>query len=171
MEAKGETVSRPMLLEKRKRYEEMLKVPDNERLPGDGWLASFCKAYKIKEYRRHGEAGSVDLGAVEAERKRVEELSKKYAPKDRFNGDESSLFPKAPPDRGLATKRSSGKKKDKFRITLLFACNANGSEKLPILYIGKSKKPICFGRQSPNQHGFYYWNNKKAWMTSSIFEE
>ncbi|PPQ81879.1 hypothetical protein CVT25_013486 [Psilocybe cyanescens] len=50
MEAKGGTVSGPMLLEKCKRYEEILKVPDNECLPGDGWLAPFCKAYKIKEY-------------------------------------------------------------------------------------------------------------------------
>ena len=33
---------------------------------------------------------------------------------------------RAPPDRGLATKHMSGKKKDRFRITLGFACNANG---------------------------------------------
>ena len=143
----------------------------------------------IKEYHRHGEAGSVDCNAVETERKHIQELSKKYAPKDRFNADKTGLFPKlliilfnfqfdaynnncrTPPDCGLATKRSSGKKMDKFHISLLFACNANGSEKLPVLYIGKSKKPICFGRQSLNQHGFYYQNNKKAWMTSCIFEE
>ena len=187
MEEKGETVSGPMLLEKRKTFEEMLKVPEDKQLHGVGWLGPFCRAYKIKEYRRHGEAGSVDLNAVETERKRIQELSKKYTPKDRFNADETSLFPKllilfnfqfnaynncrAPPDRGLATKRSSGKKMDKLRISLLFACNADGSEKLPVLYIGKSMKPVCFGRQSLNQHGFYYQNNKKAWMTSCIFEE
>jgi hypothetical protein len=27
-------------------------------------LLHFCKTYKIKEHRRHGEAGSVDLEAV-----------------------------------------------------------------------------------------------------------
>jgi hypothetical protein len=35
----------------------------------------------------------------------------------------------------------AGKKKEKFRITLGFACNADGSEKLPLLFIGKAKKP------------------------------
>lgn len=42
----------------------------------------------------------------------------------------------APPDQGLATKQMSGKKKEKFRITLRLAANADGSEKLPLFYIG-----------------------------------
>jgi hypothetical protein len=77
----------------------------------------------------------------------------------------------APPDRGLATKQFSGKKKEKFRITIGFACNADGSEKLDPIYIGKSKKPHAFGGQTPEQKGFYYRNNKKAWMTAVLFEE
>ena len=60
---------------------------------------------------------------------------------------------------------------DKFRITIGLACNANGSEKLPPLYIGRAKKPRCFGRQSPEQQGFYYRSNKKAWMTAVLFED
>lgn len=43
MEQKGETVNGPMLVEKRQRFEEALKVPEVERLPGNGWVASFCK--------------------------------------------------------------------------------------------------------------------------------
>jgi DDE superfamily endonuclease len=35
----------------------------------------------------------------------------------------------------------AGKKKEKFRITMLFACNADGSECVPPMYIGKAKKP------------------------------
>ena len=77
----------------------------------------------------------------------------------------------APPDRGLATKQMSGKKKDKFRITLGFACNADGSKKLPAFYIGKSKQPCCFKKKTPQSRGFYYRNNKKAWMTAELFEE
>lgn len=40
----------------------------------------------------------------------------------------------APPDHGQSL---SGKKKDKFHITLGFASNADGSEKLSICQIGK----------------------------------
>ncbi|KAH7925285.1 DDE-domain-containing protein [Leucogyrophana mollusca] len=171
MEEKGETVNGPMLREKRTRFEDELQVPEEQRVRSEGWVASFCKAYKIKEYRRHGEAGSVDLEAVKIERLRVQKVLAKYRPKDRFNFDETSLFAFAPPDRGLATRQMSGKKKDKFRITLAFACNADGTEKLPVFYIGKSKNPRCFRKVTPQARGFYYRNNKKAWMTSEFFEE
>jgi hypothetical protein len=93
MEEKGEHVNGPMLKEKRQRFEELFEVPEEEQLSGDGWLAPFCKAYKIREHRRHGEAGSVDLDAVEVERKRCEEILSKYTPRDRWNFDETSFFP------------------------------------------------------------------------------
>ncbi|KAF9224678.1 hypothetical protein BS17DRAFT_826357 [Gyrodon lividus] len=47
--------------------------------------------------------------------------------------DETSLFPFALPDCGLSTKQMSGKKKEKFQITLGLACNADGSEKLNLI--------------------------------------
>ena len=65
MEKKGETINGPMLQEKQQRYENDFNVPEIERLHGNGWLASFCKTYKIKEYGRHGEAGSVNMETVE----------------------------------------------------------------------------------------------------------
>jgi hypothetical protein len=44
MESKGETVSGPMLMEKRKRFEAEFKVPEKERIAErGGWVASFCK--------------------------------------------------------------------------------------------------------------------------------
>jgi len=66
------------------------------------------------------------------------------------------IVTRAPPEHGLATERMSGKKKDKFRTTVGFACNADSSEKMPPFYIGKAGKPICFERHSPNNYGFYY---------------
>jgi len=65
----------------------------------------------------------------------------------------------------------SGKKSNKFQVTVGFACNADGSEKLPAIFIGKSKQPRCFGKKSPAEQGFYYQNNKTAWMTAALFEE
>jgi len=71
----------------------------------------------------------------------------------------------------LATCQLSRKKKDKFHITVGLACNSDGSEKLEPIFIGKASKPQCFKKQSPEQCGFYYRNNSKAWMTSSLSEE
>lgn len=44
MEEKRETVNGKMLAEKRKRFEERFDVPQNERLEGESWVQSFCKA-------------------------------------------------------------------------------------------------------------------------------
>jgi hypothetical protein len=118
--------------------------------------------YKIKEYQRHGEAVSANLAMVKTEQKHMREVLARFAKKDRWNFNKSSLFAFAPLDRGLATHQMSGKKRSKFCITLGFDCNADGSEKMPVMFIRKSKQPRCFKARSPAQHGFYYWNNKKA---------
>jgi len=63
------------------------------------------------------------------------------------------------------------KEEGKFRITMLFMCNAVGSECLQPIYFSKAKKPWCFKKQSPAEQGSYYQNIKKAWMTSELFDE
>ena len=65
----------------------------------------------------------------------------------------------------------TGKKREKFYITIAFACNADRNKCLPPIYIGKSKLPRCFKKYTSDQLELYYWNNKKAWMTSELFEE
>lgn len=82
-----------MLAAKRANYEDRLAVLKEERLEGSGWIPKFKTAYGIKEYRRHGEAASVDLATVEAERDRLKTVLTKYAPQDRFNFNETSFFP------------------------------------------------------------------------------
>ena len=58
-----------------------------------------------------------------------------------------------------------GGKKSKDRITVLVGANMTGTEKLPLLVIGKSKKPRCFkGATAPLD----YTANAKAWMTGGI---
>ncbi|KIK93145.1 hypothetical protein PAXRUDRAFT_41520, partial [Paxillus rubicundulus Ve08.2h10] len=77
----------------------------------------------------------------------------------------------APPDHGIASEQMLGKKSNKFCITVGFMCNTIGIKKWLIFYIGKSKNPCCFGKKSLTDHGFWYHNNKTAWMTAKIFEE
>jgi len=113
----------------------------------------------------------VDIESVKMEQSRIKELLAGFQPEDRWNVDESALFAFAPPDRGLSQKQMSGKRASKFRVTLCFACNSDGSQKRDLFFIGKSQKPRCFGRQGPIARGFYYRSNKTAWMTASLFEE
>jgi hypothetical protein len=76
-----------------------------------------------------------------------------------------------PPDRGLANKKHSGVKGRKVRLTYAFTSNADGSEKLPPIVIGKAHKPRAFQKKTGTQLGFYYRNNAKAWMTSVLYQE
>jgi hypothetical protein len=124
----------------------------------------------VKEICWHGEAGSVDLNAVVAKQLRIREVVVPYPPDKRFNGDETALFGLAAPERGLATEAMSGKTKSKNRLTMMLTCNATGTRKLPLFFIGKWKKPRCFAKPVET-YGFWYRSNKKAWMTAVLFEE
>ena len=75
------------------------------------------------------------------------------------------------PDRTIASNNLDGSKKDKARITIALTANADGSEKLPPLFIGHFRKPRAFGKKSSQQLGFLYKFNKSAWMTSAIFQD
>ena len=68
-----------------------------------------------------------------------------YELRDIYNADEFGLFYKALPEKSLQLKSEKcvGGKHSKVRLTGLAAGNAVG-EKLPMFFIGKSKKPLCF---------------------------
>lgn len=57
------------------------------------------------------------------------------------------------------------------RITALAQANATGSHRLPMLVIGKSKKPRCFKHVNMSAMPIVYISQKKAWMDSKIFTE
>jgi hypothetical protein len=61
-----------------------------------------------------------------------------------------------------------GGKHSILRLTVMLGANADGSEKLCPLVIGKSKRPRCF-KNVKTLHTSYD-ANQKAWMTSELFE-
>ena len=67
----------------------------------------------------------------------------RYSESDIFNADETGLYYRLLPDRShvLKGENLAGGKKSKGRVTILVCANMNGTEKLPLLMIGKSKKP------------------------------
>jgi hypothetical protein len=75
-----------------------------------------------------------------------------------------------PPNRTYAFRgeKCHGGKLRKDRITVLVAANMDGSEKLPLLVIGRSEKPHSFKSMS---FPCTYRHNKMAWMTYILIEE
>jgi DDE superfamily endonuclease/Fission yeast centromere protein N-terminal domain/Tc5 transposase DNA-binding domain len=141
----------------------------------NGWLAGFKKRYNLKERRRHGEGASAQIDeeseAIMAEIRRV---GREYGPENTYNMDESGFFWKLKPDRSLSSFEAHGTKKQKARITANFCCNAAGTDKLPIWFIGTAKRPNCFRTENLTEidHlGAVWRHNKSAWMTHHIMKE
>lgn len=141
----------------------------------EGWLTRFKKRHTMKARRRHGEAASAQLDE-ESTRivENIREEAKKYSADCVYNMDETGKYWKMKPDRSLSTTDEHGKKKDKARITACLTCNATGTDRLPIWFIGKAKRPACFR----NEHldglqsiGAFWRHNKKAWMNGIIMKE
>ena len=59
--------------------------------------------------------------------------------------------------------------KNKTRITALVAANMTGREKLLLIVVGKSQKPLAF--RNVLHILVTYRANKKAWMTRELFTE
>jgi hypothetical protein len=112
-----------------------------------------------------GECKNVDSSTEEEWRK--EQLLKifdVYELKNIYNADESGLFFRLPPNKTLSLKGDpcNGGKNSKERITVLLACNADGTDKLPPLVIGKIENPRCF--KNVRQLSTKYVANRKAWV-------
>ncbi|GMF37314.1 unnamed protein product [Phytophthora fragariaefolia] len=86
--------------------------------------------------------------------------------------DETSFFYRADSPRTLSRKSAvAGIKADKTRVTMAVATNADGSDKLPLLFIGKAAQPRAFaGHNVTNELGVEYTSSSKAWMNTEIFQ-
>ncbi|GBN25710.1 Tigger transposable element-derived protein 6 [Araneus ventricosus] len=94
-----------------------------------------------------------------------------YDEKNIFNADETDLFYKLTPNQTLKFKgeKCVGDKLSKVRITILVCAIMNGSGKHKLTVIGKSQKPRCF--KNVKKLPVDYKSNKKAWMTSDLFQK
>ena len=134
-----------------------------------GWLSRW----KTRHNRRVcGENAAVDKEVCEDWKERkLKPVLKKYDPRNVFSADETGLYWRLLPDKShaVAGEVCTGGKKSKERVTVLICANMDGSEKVPLLTIGKYKKPRCF-RGVPSLPTEYQ-ANPSVWMNSTMFEE
>lgn len=168
MRAKDAVISGPMIMEKAKDFSKLLGIENFE--PNNGWLGRWKNKENVSFHRMHGEQSAADKeGANDWIKNILPNLIKNYKEIDIYNADESGLFYKALPNGTLASKgeKVEGGKVQKDRLTLLFICNMDGSDK-HIFCIGRSKNPICFrGKSVP----LPYYANRKSWMTCELWNK
>ncbi|KAE9050558.1 hypothetical protein PR001_g2289 [Phytophthora rubi] len=136
-----------------------------------GWLTRFLKRHDMRFRLKKGEAGSVNPEVVRKGRAELNDIVGMYDPSNVFNMDEAGLCYNRAPVGDICTRKKPGVKASKTRITVAFCANADGTELLPLLYIGRARKPMCFKKKTGAELGFNYKNNAKAWMTSLIFQQ
>ena len=137
----------------------------------NGWLQRFQDRAGIRSNAMHGEEGSVSQIADD-QMIAVREIVSGYAPKDIFNCDETGLQWRKVPDRSLSTYPLSGKKLDKTRLTAHFCSNSDGTERLPIWFIGSRPIPRPFKASNirvKNLSVTYKANNPPLHLREEIF--
>ncbi|CAH0488246.1 unnamed protein product [Peronospora farinosa] len=98
----------------------------------NGWLYKFNERHGFGGFKAHKGHQTSSEEALSELQARVQALEARNV----FTMDETGLFYTMFPDR-------SGTRSSK-RVTIVLSCNADGSEKLPLLVIGKAEKPRCF---------------------------
>lgn len=142
-------------------------------LASDGWFRNFKRRRGLRFLKVCGEILSSDTTAitpfVHQFRAKIDEMQ--LTNEQLYNADESALFYKLLPDKtyvAACEKTAPGGKMKKERVTFMLCSNAEGTNKIKPLVIGKSAKPRCFnGFDNPLE----YDNSKNAWMTTIIFKK
>lgn len=172
--AQGTPVSGPICMTKAKYFFEALGM-EGDFDASSGWFTRFKNRHGIREVGVKGELLSGDSEAAEQFKsdfnKFVEEEG--LTPDQIYNADESGLYWKCLPTRTLAFKNehgASGYKASKERLTIMTCANVKGTHKLPLLVIGKAKKPRSFKGTEAKNLPVDYYNQKSAWMNCDIFQ-
>lgn len=168
----GQPISGPLLCEK--------ALLLNAKLGGDhtftasqGWLAKFKNRHGIRQLDIQGEKLSADTSSADNFVKKFATMLQEedYDLDLVYNADETGLCWKSLPSKTLASKReraAPGYKSSKDRVTLMTCANATGTHRIPLLLIGKSKKPRCFKNV---KIPLVYKNQTKGWMNQEVFAD
>ncbi|NXP16858.1 TIGD4 protein, partial [Scytalopus superciliaris] len=139
----------------------------------NGWLDRFKARYGLVFRAQPEEAAATATAGAPAPgyQNALPCYLHDYQPKNVFRIQEAGLLYQMLPHNTFAFKGetcSVGKLSNE-RITVVVGANMDGSEKLPLLVIGKNTNPRPF--KDVKSLPVDYEANDKAWMTSEVFEQ
>ncbi|RLN69347.1 hypothetical protein BBP00_00000400 [Phytophthora kernoviae] len=124
----------------------------------NGWLQKFYTRHGFRSFKGHGDSRVV----VETMISDLQRKLQGYELRNIFCMDETGLLYSMPPE-----KKKIGQSRKRF--TIAFSCNADGSERLPPLFVGKAENPRGFNMNTAIECN--YTNSWKGLMTRAIFED
>lgn len=170
---KGTPISGPILKEKAIILHKKLEV-GSEFKASEGWIDRWKTRHGIRFISICGEKLSADAEAANEFSVKFQEIVKEneLLPCQVYNIDETGLNYKMLPSKTLSApyETVAGTKLLKDRLTVAPCSNADGTHKLSLFVIGKSKKPRAFKNINLSSLPVYYRNQKSAWMDCNLFK-
>lgn len=168
-EAENVSLKGDMIVHHARRLEEKLSIPaDAQPRFEPSWLRCLQQRYGFRWRRSYGESSSVDMEQARAEIERLKLIIGGFRPCDVYNMDETAFFYNAAPRGSICHKAAPSFKQDKSRLTMAVCANADGSDKLPLLFLGKAAKPRWYAHKPS---GVQYFGTEKGWMTAWMYQQ
>lgn len=130
----------------------------------DGWLQKLQARHGLKLRGVQCEAASASKKVVEEGREALRTVTAQYI----FNMEESTFSYCAVPATTVSKALISGRKAVKKRLTAALTTYEDSSSKVPLLFVGTSKQPCCFGNCSAALLGVDYTYSRKTWGTTGL---
>ena len=172
-------VTEDMIREKAQFYWNNIPAYRGKEMPvfSSNWISRLQQRKTVREQKQQKQQTEQQQGNEDenyaAQVLAVRETLSKFSPRDIFSCGEASLFWKQMPDRGLSTRSLPGVTGQRPRISALFCCNADGSQKLSPWFVGMAKQPRAFSAAGVRVEnlGLCWRANGKGWVSPQIFEE
>lgn len=113
-------------------------------------IQNWARRFNLHNVALWGTGGSADAAGAADRVAEIREEPWEYDPERIYNVDDTGLFFRCIPHRAYVLagqrRRARGTKamNAKDLVTLVLACNATGTHKIPVAIIGKAKQPLCF---------------------------
>ncbi|KAG6602842.1 ars binding protein 1 [Phytophthora cinnamomi] len=140
----------------------------------NGWLGGFKKRYNIRLGSAAAAMDGVNGAAMPSSISSLEQLqetARLYDPRDVYCMQETGLYYQLSPEKPAGRGRAARKENCGERLTVVFAVNADASDKTEPMFIGPGKLPQPAEELDADSRHFYYQNNKRAWMTPVMFQD
>eukprot|EP00002_Diphylleia_rotans_P001212 TRINITY_DN10678_c0_g1_i1.p1 TRINITY_DN10678_c0_g1~~TRINITY_DN10678_c0_g1_i1.p1 ORF type:complete len:526 (+),score=94.63 TRINITY_DN10678_c0_g1_i1:73-1650(+) len=137
------------------------------------WLMRITSDYNIKKFLINTVDSQPSDPTIEHTRLHLENaiFSSRFPLENIFNMDETAFMYEYIPDKMLDLQFPNGIKASRVRITLVACCNATGSVKHPLLFIGKVGSNFPLGPDDSEYLRTQYLHHKAAWMNSDTFNK
>lgn len=168
--SKNISVSGPMVKSKAKELAQV--VGNNNFKASNGWLERFKLRHRIHFKSGGKEKSNAGLSVVrDWQQHELPTILQQYSPRDIFVAGESGFLFHLTLEDLLKQKAANTTfpQKNKDRLTALFCCNMDGSEKEKLLLIGRFPNPRSF--KGVKSLPVTYAADKRALMNAVLFEK